>query len=533
MYDSLIAPFSENAFMVNALIAGILVAIACSVVGTFIVLRGLAFIGDALAHGVLPGIAAAILLGYPSVLGAAVGAAAMVGGVTLITRKSRLSSDTAIGLLFVGMLALGVVIVSKSDKFSGDLIRILFGEILGISSSAIVLQAGVTVAVLITAFICARPFMLICFDEEQAQVSGFSPGLFHIVMLIMIAATVVASFQTVGTLLVFGMLLAPSSAGVLLAGRVTSMLWAAAIGISSVYIGLLISYHYDTAAGPTVVLIATVVLLRRVHHPVVSTAIFRKGCGDDKMTSGPPQAQAPTLSATDLSVGFGSTVIVEGISVALYPGEALALLGTNGSGKSTFLKTIVGLLPPMGGSITVCDETPGSAPKRVAYMSQYHKSAHILPLQVREVVMMGRYAQRGLLGRLTAEDSEIVDAAIEAMRIGDIAKMPVRELSGGQQQRTYLAQLIAHRADFWAVDEPTASLDANAEEIFMEAMQRERTRGVAVVIATHDFEEASHCDKAMLLARRVVAYGTPSEVLTDSTLSLAFGPAHHPLGEEE
>jgi ABC-type Mn2+/Zn2+ transport system ATPase subunit len=251
------------------------------------------------------------------------------------------------------------------------------------------------------------------------------------------------------------------------------------------------------------------------------------------MTSGPPNGQSPALITSELSVGFGANVIVAGISVALHPGEALALLGTNGSGKSTFLKTIVGLLPPMSGSIIVCGGAPGSTPKRVAYMSQYHKSAHILPLQVREVVMMGRYPQRGLLGRLTAEDQNIVDAAIEAMRIGDIAKMPVRELSGGQQQRTYLAQLIAHRADFWAVDEPTAGLDANAEEIFMEAIQRERARGVAVVIATHDFEEASHCDMAMLLARRVVACGKPNEVLTDSTLSLAFGPAHHPLSDEE
>jgi ABC-type Mn2+/Zn2+ transport system ATPase subunit len=165
-------------------------------------------------------------------------------------------------------------------------------------------------------------------------------------------------------------------------------------------------------------------------------------------------------------------------------------------------------------------------------MSQYHKSAHILPLQVREVVMMGRYPQRGLLGRLTAEDHDIVDVAIEAMRITSIARMPVRELSGGQQQRTYLAQLIAHRADFWAIDEPTSGLDAQAEQVFLEAMQRERARGVAVVIATHDFEEASRCDKAMLLARRVVAYGKPGDVLTDSTLSLAFGPAHHPLSED-
>ena len=129
--DILIAPFSTNGFMVQALIAGVLVSIACAVAGTFIILRGLAFMGDALAHGVLPGIAVSILLGFPGIIGAAIGALFMIGGITLITTRSRLSSDTAIGLLFVGMLSLGVVIVSRSNSFSGDLTRILFGEILG------------------------------------------------------------------------------------------------------------------------------------------------------------------------------------------------------------------------------------------------------------------------------------------------------------------------------------------------------------------------------------------------------------------
>ncbi len=112
-------PFVNNGFMTRALLAGILVSIACAVVGTFVVLRGLAFIGDALAHGVLPGIAGAILLGLPGMLGAAVGAIVMIGGVSLVTRRSRLSSDTAIGLLFVAMLALGVVMISASDAFQG------------------------------------------------------------------------------------------------------------------------------------------------------------------------------------------------------------------------------------------------------------------------------------------------------------------------------------------------------------------------------------------------------------------------------
>jgi ABC-type Mn2+/Zn2+ transport system permease subunit len=133
--------------MVQALLAGILVSIACAIAGTFVILRGMAFIGDALAHGVLPGIALAFLLGYPGILGAAVGAAFMIGGVTLITPRSRLSSDTAIGLLFVGMLSLGVVIVSRSSSFSGDLTRILFGEILGIGRDSILIQAVATLVI--------------------------------------------------------------------------------------------------------------------------------------------------------------------------------------------------------------------------------------------------------------------------------------------------------------------------------------------------------------------------------------------------
>src|SRR5512140_2643324 len=159
--------------MVQALFAGLLVSIACAIAGTFIVLRGLAFIGDALAHGVLPGIALAFLLGFPGILGAAVGAVFMIGGVTLVTQRSRLSSDTAIGLLFVGMLSLGVVIVSRSSSFSGDLPHILFGEILGIGTGAIILQLIATIVLGAIAYVCARPFMLLSFDPEQAQVAGF------------------------------------------------------------------------------------------------------------------------------------------------------------------------------------------------------------------------------------------------------------------------------------------------------------------------------------------------------------------------
>jgi ABC-type Mn2+/Zn2+ transport system permease subunit len=184
----------------------------------------------------------------------------MIGGISLITRKSQLSSDTAIGLLFVGMLALGVVIVSRSTTFTGDIVRVLFGEILGINNQAILLQAIATLVIAGTAFICARPFLLLCFNPEQAQVSGFSSSLYHNIMLAMIAVAVIISFQTVGTMLVFGMLVAPAGAGALIARRIEAMMaWAALIGTLSVYTGLLVSYHFNFAAGSSIVLVATII----------------------------------------------------------------------------------------------------------------------------------------------------------------------------------------------------------------------------------------------------------------------------------
>jgi ABC-type Mn2+/Zn2+ transport system permease subunit len=254
----LVEPFISNGFLWRALAAGLLVSVACGVVGTFIVLRGLAFIGDALAHGVLPGIAIALLMGLPGLLGAAAGAVVMIGGISLITQRSRLSSDTAIGLLFVGMLALGVVIVSRSNTFSGDLVSILFGEILGISGQAVWVQGLATALIAGIAFVCARPFLLLSFNPEQAQVAGFSQRLYHNLMLLLVAIAVIVSFQTVGTLLVFGMLLAPSGAGALLARRIEGMIgWSVLIGAISVYAGLLSSYYFNLAAGASIVLVAT------------------------------------------------------------------------------------------------------------------------------------------------------------------------------------------------------------------------------------------------------------------------------------
>jgi len=250
-------PFVQNAFMQRALLAGILVAIATGVVGTLMVLRGMAFLGDALAHGVLPGIAAALLIGIPSFVGALAGAAVMIGGVAAVQRRTRLSSDVAIGLLFVGMLALGVVIVSRSSEFAGSLTEILFGEVLGVSWSSILWQAIVAVVVVCLAWTLRRPFLLMAMDPDQARVAGYPVRLLEAVLLGMIALTVVVSFRVVGTLLVFGMLLAPAGTAALLVRRVGAMMIVSAvIGSVSVYVGLLLSWYFDLAAGATVVLVA-------------------------------------------------------------------------------------------------------------------------------------------------------------------------------------------------------------------------------------------------------------------------------------
>jgi ABC-type Mn2+/Zn2+ transport system permease subunit len=257
MGDALIAPFADNEFLRLALGASLLVAVTCAIAGTFVVLRGLAFAGDAMSHGVLPGLAIALLLGVSPVLGAAASAAVMMAGVGLITRRSRLGADTAIGLLFVGMLALGVMITSRSESFVGDITRLLFGQLLGVQTADLAWQAVALAAVGSIAWVGRRPFVMMSVDEGLARTSGFRTAPFHALMLAMVGLTIVASFRTVGTLLVLGMLVAPAATGALVARRVsTVMLVGSACGTVASYAGLLVSYHFDLAAGSSVVLVA-------------------------------------------------------------------------------------------------------------------------------------------------------------------------------------------------------------------------------------------------------------------------------------
>ena len=219
--------------------------------------RGLAFFGDALAHGVLPGIALAAVWGFDLSLGAALSAVVMVGGVNLVHRTTRLSDDTSIGLLFFGMLALGVIIISRTDSYSGDLTSFLFGDILGVQTSDLRLAAIVLAVTIAGVVLGHRAFLALAVDAEKATSLGLRPGLAHAAMLTLLALSVVASFRAVGTLLVFGLLVAPPATAVLIVRRLPlAMLVAVGLGWLAVVAGLVVSYHADTAASATIAGIA-------------------------------------------------------------------------------------------------------------------------------------------------------------------------------------------------------------------------------------------------------------------------------------
>ena len=230
------------------------------------------------------------------------------------------------------------------------------------------------------------------------------------------------------------------------------------------------------------------------------------------------------LLANCLNIGYSKEVVVPDINFDVKRGQALALIGTNGSGKSTLLKTIVGLLPVLNGRLSVFGETPGSNHRRIAYLGQFHASGFVLPIRAIDVVRMGRFPMLGLWKRMVREDEEIVFTAMRNMGIEKLADAPLRSLSGGQQQRTYLAQVLAHQADLLVLDEPTSGLDAGGKELYLRALNSELRRGASVIVATHDIqEEAALCHDVMLLARKVVAFGAPQDVLTPESLLETFG----------
>jgi manganese/iron transport system permease protein len=253
--DWLTEPF-QLAFQQRALIAGVLAAVALAVVGTWVVIRGMTFLGDALVHGVIPGIALAIIFDFNVLVGAILAAVVMIGGINLVHRQTSFSEDTGIGLLFVGMLGLGVILISSTESYTGSLTSILFGDVLGVTSVDLAVLGGVAVLVLGVSTLLYRQFLVLSFNEQKARLLGLKPDLAHIALLSLMTISIVGSFQTVGTLLVFGLLVGPPATAALLVKRVpTMMATAATIGIVSVVVGLIVSYYANTSGSATMAVI--------------------------------------------------------------------------------------------------------------------------------------------------------------------------------------------------------------------------------------------------------------------------------------
>lgn len=251
-------PFALG-FQQRALAGGILAGLMTAVVGTWLVLRGMSFFGDAFVHGIVPGVAAAVVFDISPLLGAAAAALVMVFAIELVNRQTALSEDTSIGLLFVGMLALGVIIISRVDSYSGSLTTILFGDALGVTTQDLIIQTVLAVAVISAATLFYRPLLALSFNTDKAQLWGLNPGRAHAALLVLIAAAVIGSFQSVGTLLVFGLLVGPPATAALVSRTVPRMMITAAIiSVFSVWLGLTLSYHLNTAGSATMAIVPIV-----------------------------------------------------------------------------------------------------------------------------------------------------------------------------------------------------------------------------------------------------------------------------------
>jgi ABC-type Mn2+/Zn2+ transport system ATPase subunit len=229
------------------------------------------------------------------------------------------------------------------------------------------------------------------------------------------------------------------------------------------------------------------------------------------------------IEARSLAAGYGHQPVLRDVTFTLEAGDLLVLIGTNGSGKSTLLKTLAGLIAPVSGSLAILDNAAGATPNSVAYLPQHPVSTHTLPIRVRDVVTMGRYASLGLFRRIGAADRSAVARSMQRTGVADIADRSIRDLSGGQQQRAHLAQVLAREANVLLLDEPTAGLDINGRREVGRIISEERARGVTVVMATHELSDAEDATAVMLLAQRVVALGPPAEALRDDYLRECFG----------
>lgn len=259
--DLLLAPLGY-AFMQRGLLASIVVGIVCAVVGCYVVLRGMAFLGDALAHAVLPGVAVAYLLRADILIGALIAALAVALAIGAFAHGGRLREDTAIGIMFAAALALGVALMSTTRTYGTDLTHVLFGNVLGVGERDLWLAGGLAMLVLSTVAVLYKEFLVAFFDPVLGATLRLPVGTLRNIMLVLIALTVVVSLQTVGAGLAAAMLVTPAAAAQLLTRRLPGMMMVAAlIGAASAVGGLYLSFYANVASGAAIVLVCTGVFL--------------------------------------------------------------------------------------------------------------------------------------------------------------------------------------------------------------------------------------------------------------------------------
>jgi ABC-type Mn2+/Zn2+ transport system permease subunit len=259
--DWLLEPL-QHAFMVRALIAAIVVGVVCSVLGTYVVLRGMAFFGDALAHTILPGVVVAYLLGWPLAIGALITGVLTALGIGVLTERGVLKEDTAIGVVFAGLFALGIALLSLSGNYAVDLVHFLFGNLLGVSASDLWIIASLGALVLLTVYLFFKEFLVMSFDPVLAVTLRLPTRFLRYLLLVLIAVTIVTSLQVVGIALMLAMFVTPAATASLLTRRVpTMMVVAAVIGALSGVAGLYSSFYLNVASGAAVVLIATLIFV--------------------------------------------------------------------------------------------------------------------------------------------------------------------------------------------------------------------------------------------------------------------------------
>jgi manganese/iron transport system permease protein len=248
----------QYAFVQRALLAAVLVALVCASVGVFVVLRGLAFLGDAIAHAAFPGVVIAFLMKINIVIGGSIAAVASALAIGAVARRSGLKEDTAIGVVFSGMFAVGIVLFSSIRTYTGDLLGILFGDVLGVAADQLVLAAITAAVVLVGLWIIWRQLVFVSFDPIGAAAAGLNTLRYDTLLLGLIGLAIAVSVQIVGVVLVVAMLVTPAATARLLAQDLRALvIGALVVAVVSSIAGIWLSYYVNAASGGTIVLVAT------------------------------------------------------------------------------------------------------------------------------------------------------------------------------------------------------------------------------------------------------------------------------------